>query len=105
MDIFVLVTDKHENEPCNVYYFADLLAKYKSCVDENVSLVLICVDNGDSSFRQSLANQNIAFEAVYIEKSRPDLAKVDAILGRRDGITSATKCPRWKKIVMLTKNS
>jgi len=82
MDMFVLVTDEHENEPCNGYYFADLLAKYKSCVNENVSLVLVCVGKGDSGFRQSLTNQNIAFKAVYIDESRPDLAKFDALLGQ-----------------------
>eukprot|EP00957_Ditylum_brightwellii_P097241 7405761-Ditylum_brightwellii.AAC.1 len=74
MDMFVLVTDEHENKPCNGYYFADLTAKKKSCVNENVSLVLVCIGKGDSSFRQSLTNQNIAFKAAYIDKSCPDLA-------------------------------
>eukprot|EP00957_Ditylum_brightwellii_P113035 8619293-Ditylum_brightwellii.AAC.1 len=58
------------------------MAKYKSCVNENVSLVLVCVGKGDSTFRQGLTSQNIAFKAIYFDKSCIDLAKFDALLGQ-----------------------
>eukprot|EP00567_Pseudictyota_dubia_P012277 CAMPEP_0197439492 /NCGR_PEP_ID=MMETSP1175-20131217/6219_1 /TAXON_ID=1003142 /ORGANISM="Triceratium dubium, Strain CCMP147" /LENGTH=688 /DNA_ID=CAMNT_0042969417 /DNA_START=67 /DNA_END=2133 /DNA_ORIENTATION=- len=82
MDVFVLVTDEHENEKCNGFHFADLFAEYKGCVNKNVSLVLVCVGKGDASFRQSLADNGITYKAVYIDESRPDLAKFDALLGQ-----------------------
>jgi hypothetical protein len=80
VDGIVLVTDEEENHPCNSYMFAELFNAYKAKVNLEVSLVIICVGEGDCRFRQSLLLNNIEAETVIIDPVRPDLTKFDSLL-------------------------
>jgi hypothetical protein len=82
MDMFVMVTDEEENTPKNGYNFASLLAAYKKKVNPDVSLVIVCVGQGDNRFRQDLANNGIDYKLVQVDGARPDHAKFDALLGQ-----------------------
>jgi hypothetical protein len=82
MDMFVMVTDEEENTPKNDYNFASLLAAYKKKVNPDVSLVVVCVVQGDWQFRQELPNNGIDYKVVQMDGARPDHAKCDALLGQ-----------------------
>jgi len=82
MDMIVLVTDEEENEKYQGHLFAELLAKYKEEVNQKVTLIVVCVGNGNNKFRQDLTDANIEYRVVYIDGSRPDLVKFDALLGQ-----------------------
>jgi len=82
MDLFVIVTDEVENRFYNGHRFGSLFEKYLDEVNPFAKLVVVCVGEGDGTFRQSLSGRGIRYTTVYIDDSRPDLAKFDALLGR-----------------------
>lgn len=88
VDTFILVTDEYENTASHGFLFAQLLAKYRATVNKHASLVVVCVGKGHKVFRQSLDEHGIAYHAVLIDESRPDLAKFDALLGQLAMISS-----------------
>ena len=82
IDRIVLVTDEEENTNCHGYNFARLLKAYMDKVQAGVELIVICVNTGDHSFRNSLVKSGIDCKRIEIDGCRPDLTKFDAMLGR-----------------------
>lgn len=59
--------------------FAELLKAYKAKINAAVSLVIICVGQGDDRLRQSLVVNKIEAETVTIDSMRPHLTKFEGL--------------------------
>lgn len=82
IDLFVHVTDQYENTQFKGESHASLLARYKTEVNPNVEVVIVCVGRGNRSFRQEMESRDIDYRVVIIDEYRPDLAKFDSLLGQ-----------------------
>uniref|UniRef100_A0A6U6KJM2 VWFA domain-containing protein n=1 Tax=Odontella aurita TaxID=265563 RepID=A0A6U6KJM2_9STRA len=108
MDLFVMVTDEVENRFCHGHRFASLFAKYLDEMNPYAKLVVVCVGQGDNSFRQSFKSYGIEYKTVYIDDSRPDLAKFDALLGQLAMVASqdeTSKRTPTRKATMVANTS
>ena len=65
------------------------MSKYKEDINPNVQLIVVRVGKGWKPFRDDLAAHGIDYRSVEIDDKRPDLAKMDGLLGQLRMLSSS----------------
>jgi hypothetical protein len=79
---FLVVTDEEENTPCQNMLFDAMLAKYRAeCFPARVTFVSFIGQKAVGQMTAALKLKEIPYRQVRLDRERPDLTRLDTILG------------------------
>ena len=79
---FLVVTDEEENTPCQQMLFDAMLAKYRAeCFPARVTFVSFIGQMAVGQMAAALKLKEIPYRQVRLDRERPDLTRLDTILG------------------------
>eukprot|EP00761_Pharyngomonas_kirbyi_P004050 gb/GECH01004054.1/.p1 GENE.gb/GECH01004054.1/~~gb/GECH01004054.1/.p1 ORF type:complete len:906 (+),score=205.58 gb/GECH01004054.1/:1-2718(+) len=90
-NFIVVVTDQEENIDYQDMFFAELLKKYKAEVEPNVKIVFVSfqIESEPGLMVQELREMGFECKEFKFDRNRPDLTKLDSMLGTIDMMSSS----------------